>query len=214
MQTPPPIETNGSGVEHVPDAAGGRAAGGGTGGCGAGTGVPAASGDPGGTHPPFTQIQSEAGWMLVHVLGLGLGLGAAGTLGTLGAGLGGGAAPAARGWVGGTQPPFTHTHPDAGEAVRHDDVGAGVGAGAGAGAGVGVGVGAGGGGGGGVTPPAGGSHAPFTHVHPAPGDGPTHVAGPVPGRDTVAAVTKVNSSDVVVIPGWTSVACVRGTIRQ
>jgi hypothetical protein len=45
---------------HVPlDTGGGGAVG--AGGCGAGTGIPTARGDPGGNQPPFTQIQSDAG---------------------------------------------------------------------------------------------------------------------------------------------------------
>ncbi len=139
----------------------------------------------------------------MHVLGAG-GTGTAGTLGTgLGAGLGGGAAPVAAGCVGGSHPPFTHTQSVPGDAVRHADVGGTCGAGAGPGAG-----------GGGWAPPAGGNHAPFIHVHPAPGEAPTQLAGPGAGGVTAAPVTNVYSSDVVVSAGFTSVACVRGTMRQ
>ena len=166
----------------------GSAGGGGTGagGCGAGAGTPTASGESGGTHPPFTQTQFEAGLMLVQVLGAGA-TGTVGTLGAGGAGAGAGAMPAS-GCPGGSQPPPTHTQPGAGEALRHAPDGASAG------------------GSEGCTPPAGGSHAPFTHVHPDPGEGPTQPAGPAAGRVTVAAVTNVKISEELVNDGLTSVA--------
>ena len=43
---------------------------------------------------------------------------------------------------------------------------------------------------GGVQPP-GGIHPPLKQVHPAPGDDPTHAAGPATAGDVVAAVTNV-----------------------
>ena len=80
---------------------------------------------------------------------------------------------------------MTHTHPGAGDAVTHAD--------------------------GAVPPtgwtqPAGGSHAPFTHVQPLPGDEPTQPVGPALGAVTVAPVTNVKSSEDAVSPGFTSVA--------
>jgi hypothetical protein len=135
MQTPPPILTNGSGVEHEPVEGGTSGAGTGAGACGAGAGAPMASGESGGTHPPFTHTQFDAGLMLAQVLGAG-GTGTLGTIGALGTG-GGAAPPAASGCVAGTHPPLMHTHPGAGDGLRQALVGASV-------------VG-----GGGVVPPAG-----------------------------------------------------------
>ena len=85
------------------------------------------------------------------------------------------------------------------------------------GAGVGdeVGDGADGGelGGGGVQPP-GGIHPPLRHVQPAPGDGPTHPAGPAAAGEVVAEVTNVKTSDAAASDGLRSVAYVRDTICQ
>ena len=65
--TPPPIATKGSGVVHDPVGSGG----GGDEGVGAGAVAVSASGESGGTQPPFTHTQFEAGLIVVQVLGTG-----------------------------------------------------------------------------------------------------------------------------------------------
>jgi hypothetical protein len=67
---------------------------------------------------------------------------------------------------GGSQPPFTHDHPDPGDGVWHAAVTGADGAGETGGGDVEAGA---------AKP--GGSHPPLTHVHPAPGDGVRHAAG-------------------------------------
>ena len=68
-------------------------------GAGAGAGAEGAAGAiPGGSQPPFTQTQSEPGWMVVQPVVVGGGGGAT----MLAAGSGAGC-------DGGSQPPFTHT---------------------------------------------------------------------------------------------------------
>jgi hypothetical protein len=69
--------------------------------------APLASGKPGGSQPPFTQIHPGPGITVWHVAADGPVAGAGWT------GAGAGKRP------GGIQPPFTHTHPEAGDGIRH-----------------------------------------------------------------------------------------------
>ncbi len=144
----------------------------------------AAEGWSGGTQPPFTHVHPLPGALPAHpehdVVAGGGGVGSGG-----GEGAGGGAPlvghNAASGCPGGTQPPFTQIHALPGELLlqpEQDAPGLGAGAGDGLIAGGGAGCGA----------PAehdaasgwpGGTHPPFTHVHPLPGEivvQPLHVA--------------------------------------
>ena len=75
-----------------------------------------ASGCPGGTQPPLTQIQPGAGAVVVQLLPPVGGGGAVG-FGVLGV------APTASGCPGGTHPPVTHTQSDAGGSVTHAPLG-------------------------------------------------------------------------------------------
>ena len=82
------MATNGSGVEQDPvDGATDTAIG--ATGVGAGTDAPAASGESGGTHPPFTQIQVATGFTVTQVPGgtSTVPLGAVGSEGGAGVGL-------------------------------------------------------------------------------------------------------------------------------
>ena len=129
-QIPPPIDTNGSGVEQP---VGGGSA-------GSETGTPGKIGNPGGSHPPLTHDQSGPGLIVVQATG-GESVGAPGALGTGGAGADG--APPGIGNPGGSHPPLTHDQSGPGLIVVHEVAAAGGAFGAGVGAGAGAGVGAG-----------------------------------------------------------------------
>ena len=164
--------------------------------------APAASGESGGTHPPLTHTQFDAGLIVVQLVLCTGGIGCVGA---------GATAPAASGESGGTHPPLMHTQVGAGLIVVHV-LGGGDGAGDGDGEGDGDGAGAGGGGGGGSGSLAGGTHAPFTHVQPGPGAGPTQLAGL--GAAPPAPVVKVRTADEATRSRLTFVAIVRDTTCQ